>query len=82
MPEGPDKKAALTAMLQQHESEVGHLTRRVFVGRTNKDDAAVLLMDRNGKPRIRMAVDSANTPSLEFLDEGGKVVYSLPNASH
>jgi len=29
-----------------------------------------------------MAVDSANTPSLQFLDETGKVVYSLPNASH
>jgi hypothetical protein len=69
-------------MLQRHASEVGHLTRRVFVGRTKTDDAAVLLMDRNGKPRIRIAVDSANTPSLEFLDENGKVLYSLPNVSH
>jgi hypothetical protein len=82
MPEGPDKKAALKVLMQQHMSEVGGLTRRVFVGRTDKDDAAVLLMDRNGKPRIRMAVDSANTPSLEFLDESGKVVYRLPTASH
>jgi hypothetical protein len=81
MPDGPAKTAALKAFTQQHASEVG-LTRRVFVGRTKHDDAAVLLMDRNGKPRIRMAVDSANTPSLQFLDETGKVVYSLPNASH
>jgi hypothetical protein len=78
MPDGPDKKAALKAMLEQYKSETGQLTRRVFVGRTKKDDAAVLLMDRNGKPRIKMAVDSTNTPSLEFLDESGKVVYSLP----
>jgi hypothetical protein len=82
MPEGPDKKTALLAMMKEHASEVGRLTRRVFVGRTRQDDAAVLLMDRNGKPRIRMAVDSTNTPSLEFLDENGKVVYSVPTASH
>jgi hypothetical protein len=82
MAEGPDKKAALKAVREQHGTEVGRLTRRVFVGRTSKDDAAVLLMDRNGKPRIRMAVDSTNTPVLEFLDENGKVVSSLPNASH
>jgi hypothetical protein len=81
MPDGPDKKAAMITLRQQHPTELGHLTRRVFVGRTTNDDAAVLLMDRNGKPRIRMTVDSANTPSLEFLDENGKVVSSLPNAS-
>jgi hypothetical protein len=82
MPDGPDKLAARKTLVQQHATEVGKLTRRVFVGRTRQDDAAVLLMDRNGKPRIRMAVDSTNTPSLEFLDDSGKVVYSVPKASH
>jgi hypothetical protein len=79
MADGPDKKAAYQAMLRQHETEVGHLTERVFVGRTKKDEAAVLLNDRKGRPRIRMAVDSSNAATLQFLDENGKVVYHLPN---
>jgi hypothetical protein len=78
MPEGADKKAAMQALVKEHNTEVGHLTRRVFVGRTRQDDAAVLLMDRNGKPRIRMAVDSLNNAALQFLDENGKVVSSWP----
>ncbi len=82
MKDGPDKTAALKAMAQQHATELGHLTRRVFVGRTKKDDAAVQLMDRNGKPRIRMAVDSAGNASLDFLDEHGKVISRFPRASH
>ncbi len=82
MPDGADKKAAMKTMLQQHETEVGHLTTRLFVGRTKKHDAAVMLMDAKGKPRIKMAVDSAGGASLQFLDDSGKVTYSLPNASH
>jgi hypothetical protein len=82
MPDGPDKTAATKAVIARHATEVGGLTRRVFVGRTKHDDAAVWLMDRNGKPRIKMVVDSSNTASLQFLDDNGKVVYSLPNASH
>jgi hypothetical protein len=78
MPDGPAQKAAMKAMIERHASETGKLTTRVFVGRTKEDDAAVLLMDRNGKPRIRMAVDSTNTASLQFLDEAGKVVSSWP----
>jgi hypothetical protein len=78
LPDGADKKAAMKSMIERHASEVGNLTRRVFVGRTKQDDAAVLLMDRNGKPRIRMAVDSTNTASLQVLDESGKVVSSWP----
>lgn len=78
MPDGPNKKSALQAFVKDHANEV-HLTRRVFVGRTKHDDAAVLLMDRNGTPRIRMQVDSTNNASLEFLDETGKVISKFPN---
>ncbi len=79
MPDGADKKAALKAMMDRHAKEVGQLTRRVFVGRTKKDDASVQLNDRNGKARIRMQVDSTGNASLEFLDENGKVTSRLPN---
>ena len=77
MPDGPDKKAAMKSLTEEHKTEVG-LTQRVYVGRTKNDDAAVLLNDRNGKPRIRMAVDSAGNASLQSLDENGKVVSSWP----
>jgi hypothetical protein len=40
--------------------------------------ALVNLSDRNGKTRIRMMVDSLGAPSLEFLDETGKVTSRLP----
>ena len=78
MPDGQPKKAAMAAFVKEHGTEIGHFTERVFVGRTKHDDAAVLLMDTKGKPRIRMAVDSSNVATLEFLDENGKVLYSLP----
>jgi len=78
MSDGQAKKDAMQALRKEHATELGHFTERVFVGRTKHDDAAVLLMDTNGKPRIRMAVDSSNVATLEFLDENGKVLYSLP----
>lgn len=31
-----------------------------------------------GRPRIRMRVDQDDVPRLEFLNENGEVVYSLP----
>ena len=41
--------------------------------------AAVLnLYDPNGKPRLRLKVDSLGAASLEFLDEQGTVTARLP----
>ena len=50
----------------------------MYVGRDLTKAAVVNLSDRNGKTRIRMMVDSLGTPSLEFLDETGKVTSRLP----
>ncbi len=77
MKDGPEKNEALKKLRTQHQDEFGW-TDRVFVGRTPKNEAAVLLMDTKGRPRIRMAVDNSNAASLQFLDENGKVVHSLP----
>lgn len=52
--------------------------QRVYVGRDPSKAALVNLSDRNGKPRIRMMVDSLGTPSLEFLDADGRVTTRLP----
>jgi len=71
------RKAAIQAMLDNNELA----TNRLFLGK-NRDNSTVLLMsDIKGKPRIRMQVAPNGTPKLEFLDEAGKVIYSLPNSS-
>jgi hypothetical protein len=77
MKNGPDKDEAMKKLRNSHQAELGW-TPRVFVGRTKADDAALILKDTKGKPRIRIAVDNANVPTLQFLDENGKVTSELP----
>lgn len=56
------------------------VARRVFVGRDPKKAAVVNLFDPQGRPRLRLTVDSLGTPSLEFLDASGRVTARLPTA--
>ena len=65
------------AELAKERGETSFGARRVFLG--SQDQAAALrLMDTAGRERVRIVVDASTTPRMEFLDEGGKVVYSLP----
>ena len=52
---------------------------RVFLGRGPMKNATLVLSDPRGKPRIRLTVDSIGTPSLEFLDETGRVTSRMPD---
>ena len=79
MKDGPEKTEAMKKIREKAMAEGLAGIQRVFVGRTPQNDAVVVLMDTKGKPRIRMAVDGANSASLQFLDENGKVITSLPN---
>jgi hypothetical protein len=81
MKDGPDKTEALKKIQERALAEGLAGVQRVFVGRTPQNDAVVLLMDTKGKPRIRLAVDGANAASLQFLDENGKTVLTLPDPS-
>lgn len=56
--------------------ENGH--QRIFMGKNRNGDVSVRLSDSKGKERIRMVIDSSDIPRLEFLDEKGSVIYSLP----
>ncbi len=77
IPDEAARKAAMQALIDNNEST----QQRLFLGK-QRDNAAMLLMsDVKGRPRIRMQVAPDGTPKLEFLDEAGKVVYNLPNAS-
>src|SRR5215813_8694411 len=73
MSEGPEKAAA---MKELRETMGG--AERVMVGRDRDKAAVVRLADAKGKPRIKLSVDATGAPKLEFLDETGKVTYSLP----
>jgi hypothetical protein len=52
--------------------------RRIWVGRDDKGDATVSLMDGKGRKRLLLEVKADGTPSLSFLDANGKVVNQLP----
>src|SRR6266436_8974364 len=76
MPEGPEKQAARKSL-----RESGFSPTRVFVGKSKEREAKVTLYDAKGNARINMIVDAAGLPRLDFLDEKGKVTYSLPGAT-
>jgi hypothetical protein len=67
----------MQALIDKDEST----QQRLFLGKQRDNSAMLLMSDIKGKPRIRMQVAPDGTPKLEFLDEAGKVLYSLPDAS-
>jgi hypothetical protein len=79
LPAGPRRDSALAAVRQYADSAGLHAASRILIGQGTERTASVVLNDRNGKPRIRMSVDSAGTPKLEFLDATGAVTYRLPS---
>lgn len=82
MKDGPEKDAAMKKYGSEHAAELKYAPR-LFVGRLPDDDSsAVVLMDPQSRPRIRMEVNASGAPSLQFLDAGGKVTYSLPGSSN
>lgn len=58
--------------------EDGLSAQRIFLGSADRT-AALLMRDPEGRPRIRLSVDSAGVARLEFLDTDGSVVHSLPD---
>lgn len=54
--------------------------RRVAIQNQN-ENAEILLADPQGRTRIRLQVDNAGTPSMQMLDENGKVTFSVPGRS-
>jgi hypothetical protein len=73
MPDGPAKDEARRRVLGPRNG-VPMYAERVYLGRNTAKSAVLNLSDRNGKPRIRLQVDSLGAPSVVFLDPDGKVV--------
>ncbi|HXD29687.1 MAG TPA: hypothetical protein VN643_01130 [Pyrinomonadaceae bacterium] len=76
MSEGTEKNAAKESLRAADLSPT-----RVFVGKNKEREAKVTLYDAKGNARINMVVEAGGSPRLDFLDEMGKVTYSLPGST-
>ena len=68
------RKAAIHAMIDNNELT----TQRLFLGKGRNNTTSLIMSDIKGRPRIKMSVTADGNPKLDFLDETGKVIYSLP----
>lgn len=74
MPDGAQR----TALINKWKEAGGQQRQRLFVGRTRGDSSALVLADKQGRPRIMLTVSPKGEPALEILDESGEVIDSLP----
>ena len=74
MPDGKEKTEATEKLNAENLSPT-----RVYVGKNADRESEVTLYDAKGKARIKMSVSADGNPKLDFLDENGKITYSLPD---
>jgi hypothetical protein len=70
-------RAAAMRQLAAPKNGVPMVAQRMFVGRDPARNAVLNLSDPNGKPRLRLTVDSLGTARIEFLDGAGKVTQTI-----
>ena len=58
---------------------VGNDIMRLKIGRDRDKSSTIQLNDAKGRSRIVISVAADGKPKLNFLDENGKVIYSLPD---
>jgi hypothetical protein len=75
LPAGPARDSAIKAWAYNN----GHplAATRVAVDRDASKSAVVSLADPQGRPRLRLAVDSTGAASIQFLDTEGHVTKSV-----
>ena len=66
--------AAYQKMRENGESFVN----RLFIGKAWNKRSLIQMSDAKGKMRLELSVEPNGNPKLNFLDENGKVFYSLP----
>lgn len=74
IPDEAKRKAAIQTLVDNNELT----TNRLFLGKRRDNSNELLMSDIKGRARIRLQVAPDGTPKLDFLDENGKVIYSLP----
>ena len=76
MADGPEKSQAMQKL---RDTSGAGVAQRVFVGKTREKAAALTLSDPQGRPRAQLMVDAQGAARLEFLDEKGVVIQSIPS---
>jgi hypothetical protein len=74
LPDEAARKAAEKDMDDRGE----FLVNRLAIGRGRNKSAFISLSDARGRERMQISVTSDGTPKINFLNEKGKVTYSLP----
>lgn len=54
------------------------MTERLKIGKDYDKSSIIKMRDAKGKVRIELRVEAGGNPRMHFLDEAGKVIYSLP----
>ncbi|HEY2165411.1 MAG TPA: hypothetical protein VGH04_15545, partial [Gemmatimonadaceae bacterium] len=70
------RKAAM-AQLVAPRNGVPLVAQRMFIGKDPSKAAVLNLSDPNGKPRLRLVVDSLGAARIEFLDAAGHVTNTV-----
>lgn len=47
---------------------------RLFIGKNFNKDVGLFINDKNGTPRIKIYIDTTDTPKIELLDKNGKTI--------
>jgi hypothetical protein len=72
MEDGEEKTTRRQKLLEEHGAKT-----RVYLGRSRQGEAALVLGDAKGRPRLLLMVDANDKPILQFLGEDGQVTYAL-----
>ena len=78
--EAGNKRVVGLHVWDQPDAQQARASQRVFVGRSQDRAAKVTLSDADGRVRIRMVVAQGGEAKLEFLDENGQVLQTLPDS--
>ena len=71
-------KEAQEAAWQKLKAEGLLMTERLRIGKDQEKSSIIKMRDAKGNIRIELKVEANGNPKMKFLDESGKVVYSLP----
>lgn len=72
-------KEAKDAAFQRLRDQGLQITEHVKIGRDNDKASVVKLKDAKGKLRIELKVEADGQSKINFLDDAGKVLFSLPS---
>lgn len=71
-------KEARDSAIQNLRDQGLLMTERMKIGKDYDGASIIRLKDAKGKVRIELKVEASGNPRIDFLNELGKIIYSLP----